>query len=85
MLHLLNQTVLLDTASLDKQVKIRDFLIADGYEVYVRMMTHTPMQPVASRFIDKHGERESEGIYRIYVRRKLCAEIMNKLREHNII
>lgn len=76
MLHLFNRAVLLDTASIDKQVRIRDLLISNGFEVYVKMMVHMPMQAAASRLSDKFGERKADGIYRIYVRRKELSEIV---------
>ena len=47
MLHLLNRAVLLDTASVDRQVQIKDLLLANGYEVYVKAMAEQPL-PVAA-------------------------------------
>lgn len=85
MLHLFNRTVLLSTSSIDKQIKVRDFLLANGYEVYVRMMMHQPMQTAASRMGDSYGKHKADGIYRLYVRRSQYSEIVNHLRENNIL
>lgn len=84
MLHLFNRAVLLDTASIDKQVRIRDFLISNGFEVYVKMMVHMPMQAAASRLGDKFGERKADGIYRIYVKRKELPEIILLMKKEGL-
>lgn len=84
MLHLFNRAVLLDTASIDKQVRIRDFLISNGFEVYVKMMVHMPMQAAASRLGDKFGERKADGIYRIYVKRKELSVIKILIKQERL-
>lgn len=84
MLHLFNRTVLLDAASIDKQVRIRDFLISNGFEVYVKMMVHMLMQAAASRLGDKFGERKADGIYSIYVKRKELSVIKILIKQERL-
>lgn len=84
MLHLLNRAVLLDTASVDRQVQIKDLLLANGYEVYVKAMTYQPLPAAASQLGKKFGEHKSECIYRIYVRRSKLAIIMSLIKKHNL-
>lgn len=83
MLHLFNRAVLLDTASLDRQVKIRDLLLMNGFEVVVKVMVHTPIAASATQMNRKFGEKSKECIYRIYVRRSLLSDAIRLVKKHN--